>query len=822
MDSSAFVNSAIQISDVCGESLQLANDGRIYSSRPKDQVPNNDYYLGVIDKPWEQGTACNFNPTGVYPGGRRTGRELPNILLDYLYRFEWEGDRCQYSPVTFIPHFRPAPDSVRWFFGEFAPGSTSTELSPTYAFQFPGIKEVRVDIWYPTGQIGPSQITVSDSGAYWVKAWFLETGCTGYDTIHVGLHLSTTIDETDLIIIPTACNGTNGSITRLYALGSTPFAYQWLDLSGNPFGNYIDATGLPAGQYYLTITDANDCQVTSPVYTVHDAGDLQVIGVQADPAHCHRSDGRLVISAWSPSGSVMEYSMNDGQDYQPDSIFENLPSGEYIVRIRDINGCEGFWDDNPVNVGEIPGPWVQQVAVTDETDGQQNGAIEITATASTPVLLFSIDDGNSWQSNNGTFNGLAAGTYFCIVRDGNDCDTVFTVEIQNIILTYLQAVTGPGSHCLGNSATVPVEVDNFTSVAEFQLKIGYNKDNLQCEGYANVHPELSGQLTGWVDVSAGEITLQWSGMSPVTFAGQQTVADLVFTPLQAGPGLLDWYTGAMESYFANPQGDPIPAEFHTGQVNLYEPPHILLSPEKTVCEGQMVSIMGIVSGNQPPISYLWTYPDGSTTENDPFFFASGQANAGDYTLLATDAMGCTDEKTIRLVVGENPVAAFHGADTLEVEPGYILSAGTGLAHYQWNTGDTTESIGITAEGMYTVGMESLLGCTGVDSVYIRVIEEPATESSKYFYIPNAFTPDGDGKNDVFMAFPNDNDISHFSMQVSDRWGGRIFESDDISIGWDGTKNGKPCPVGVYVYRLTFRVEGAAGEKVIAGTVALVR
>ncbi|MFO7658293.1 MAG: gliding motility-associated C-terminal domain-containing protein, partial [Bacteroidales bacterium] len=398
-------------------------------------------------------------------------------------------------------------------------------------------------------------------------------------------------------------------------------------------------------------------------------------------------------------------------------------------------------------------------------------------------------------------------------------------EIQNIILTYLQAVTGPGSHCLGAAATVPVEFDNFSGVMELQLKIGYNKDNLQCEGYANVHPELSGQLTGWVDVAAGEITLQWSGMSPVTFAGQQTVADLVFTPLQAGPGLLDWYTGSMESYFTNPQGDPIPAEFHTGQVNLYEPPHILLSPEKTVCEGQMVSIMGIASGNQPPISYLWTYPDGSTTVNDPFFIASGQANAGDYTLLATDVMGCTDQKTITLIVSDNPVAAFHGTDTLVVDSGYILEAGTGQAHYLWNTGDSTESIEIYSEGMYSVEMESQAGCMGSDSVYVVLREEPPFEPSQYFYIPNAFTPDGDGRNDVFRPIPSVSTISHFSMRVFDRWGGQVFETENIGQGWDGTKNGKPCPEGAYVYRITFNVEGIPGaerEQTIVGTVVIVR
>jgi hypothetical protein len=142
-DSTAFVNSAVEISNVSGTNIQLSNDGKIYTSVPSNDIPNNQYYIGVINKPWEKGLNCDFDPNGIYLLGRDCQWNLPNILLDYLYRFEWEGDQCQFSPITFKPHFRPAPDSVRWFFGEFAPGSTSTELSPTYAFQFPGIKEVR-------------------------------------------------------------------------------------------------------------------------------------------------------------------------------------------------------------------------------------------------------------------------------------------------------------------------------------------------------------------------------------------------------------------------------------------------------------------------------------------------------------------------------------------------------------------------------------------------------------------------------------------------------------------------------------------------------
>ncbi len=92
--------------------------------------------------------------------------------------------------------------------------------------------------------------------------------------------------------------------------------------------------------------------------------------------------------------------------------------------------------------------------------------------------------------------------------------------------------------------------------------------------------------------------------------------------------------------------------------------------------------MSIASGNHPPFSYQWTYPDGQVTDNDPFFFSITQADAGDYTLLATDVMHCTDQKTIRIEVSENPVAAFHGTDTLELHAGDVLDAGSGLSSYQ--------------------------------------------------------------------------------------------------------------------------------------------
>ena len=514
--------------------------------------------------------------------------------------------------------------------------------------------------------------------------------------------------------------------------------------------------------------------------------------------------------------------MITGNSYSNDSIFTGLNAGNYIIRIRDINGCEGFYADNPVILADIPGPQVQPPIITDETDFLGNGSIEITATGSTTSLYYSNDNGITYQLNNGTFNNLTAGTYICIVKDENDCDTTFTFEIQNIILTFLHAITGEGGHCLGNTAMVPVNVDNFNSVATFHLKFSYNAGNMQCEGFTNVHPQLIDSLTGWVDQAAGIINLAWKSPSPVTFTQPETVAELVFTTINPGQGELTWYIGETESYFTISSGNPIPAEFSTGQVTIYEPPEIILDQSKTVCTGQFANIISIAVGNQPPIDYQWIYPDGDTSNNDPFFFSVTQADAGLYTLLATDRVGCTDQKSIELIVSENPVAAFHGSDMLEMQAGDVLDAGAGMTSFKWSTGDTTESIIIPSVGMYSVEMESPVGCLGSDSVYVKLVSEEIPEFE--IYIPNAFSPNNDGINDIFqIKFPNSKFIiQNLKLIIFDRWGGEVYSAKGIENGWDGKKSGKECPGGVYVYKIVFLLDGVPGNQERVGTVMLVR
>ncbi len=136
-------------------------------------------------------------------------------------------------------------------------------------------------------------------------------------------------------------------------------------------------------------------------------------------------------------------------------------------------------------------------------------------------------------------------------------------------------------------------------------------------------------------------------------------------------------------------------------------------------------------------------------------------------------------------------------------------------HYLWNTGDTTQSIKVMHPGSYSLTVrDGTLGCSTTESVEIT--------KDCYTDIPNAFTPNCDGENDYF--FPRSlllKSVTAFTMQIFNRWGQLIFETNNISgKGWDGRFNGREQPAGVYLYRIDVVTDGKAEH--YQGNVTLLR
>jgi gliding motility-associated-like protein len=864
-DSLQFKQSEIFIAQGPVDGLQLARDGKIYCATDKQQ---NYEYISVIHKPWERGTACNYEADAIYLEGRIAHHYLPNVLLDYLYRFEWEGE-CARHPITFKPNFIPEPTSILWSFGD---GEISTNLWPVHEYENGGEYEVYVTVTYPGGRIeetsrvitimdgpnpdlGPDQlicegeeieliagsdeglyvwstgiwgpnvfsVTVSDSGTYWVKVTN-DLGCSYRDTIHVGFFPGATFIEDNLINTPTACGGSSGSIEGLVVEGTEPLAFEWYDGDGNLVANTLDIYNLAVNNYYLYVLDDNGCKTVSEAYTITDAGDVEISVVDYIPGHCDQENGFIEIIATTGSGTELLYSIDNGNSWQSSNQFVDLPAGSYFIKVGDQVDCETVYANNPVVIENIPGPEITAVSTTPENDYLADGSIDIEAIIGSGDLFFSIDNGNSFQTNDGLFENLSTGTYTCVVKDDFGCDTSFTVIIDRILSQVIDAIAGDGYTCIGDATASQLLLNNFTEVDSFHVQLTYDPAVIQCDGYIQVHADLENGLQASIIPSLGEVHITWKGEMPTTLPENAKMLELVFSGLEEGVSQVEWKAEPGEGQFFNANGEEIAVNYELGVIRIYTRPEIQMGAGSGYCEGETVVIWPSIMGSTSEIDYLWEGPNNYSSTNMFLWINGIRTNQnGTYKLTVSDTLGCTDQKSIELIVSENPVAAFHGTDTLEMHAGDVLDAGTGLSSYLWNTGDTTESILINSEGMYKVEMESPVGCIGSDSVYVKLKEdELPPEPNNKIFIPNAFSPDGDGVNDVFRVNYDGLSIFDFRLSIFDRWGGQVFSSKGIEIGWDGTKNGNHCPGGVYVYKIVFSVDGIPGNQERVGTVMLVR
>ena len=92
----------------------------------------------------------------------------------------------------------------------------------------------------------------------------------------------------------------------------------------------------------------------------------------------------------------------------------------------------------------------------------------------------------------------------------------------------------------------------------------------------------------------------------------------------------------------------------------------------------------------------------------------------------------------------------------------------------------------------------------------------------FSYVPNSFTPDGDGVNDIFNVVGDRIDIEGYAFRIFDRWGELIFESNDPAIGWDGTQDNIPVDQGAYIWTINLKAICLLTKETMRGHVILLR
>lgn len=240
-----------------------------------------------------------------------------------------------------------------------------------------------------------------------------------------------------------------------------------------------------------------------------------------------------------------------------------------------------------------------------------------------------------------------------------------------------------------------------------------------------------------------------------------------------------------------------------------------------VCAGECVTIT-----SDEHFGYLWS--TGATT---PSIHVCPQTTTN-YALTISDEIGCTSSAETQVIVHPNPVASFSPEQFLTfLDEGeanvHFIDNSTEAFTWLWDFGDIYSSSNsstdqspdhiYTMAGIYTVYqyVTSDFGCSDSTSHQVS-IQKPF-----YFYVPNAFTPDGDGINEVWLPRGEGVDESNYICTVYDRFGRLVFSTNTLTQGWDGTEKGKKLPMGSYVYVIqTATMDDIPKEFV--GTVTLIR
>jgi gliding motility-associated-like protein len=179
-------------------------------------------------------------------------------------------------------------------------------------------------------------------------------------------------------------------------------------------------------------------------------------------------------------------------------------------------------------------------------------------------------------------------------------------------------------------------------------------------------------------------------------------------------------------------------------------------------------------------------------------FNPGIDPGGNYNYVINNAPCPADSSTITVTINPSPtVAITTNDDNCASEEGSIILTnltGTPPINYSWNTGQTDSILTNLTMGTYTVIVSDSTGCT---STYITTINDLEIDCDYHIYLPNVFSPNGDGENDILYV--RGKGVESITLTIYNRWGNKVFETNDMEIGWDGTYHGNDQGSAVFVY-----------------------
>jgi gliding motility-associated-like protein len=306
-----------------------------------------------------------------------------------------------------------------------------------------------------------------------------------------------------------------------------------------------------------------------------------------------------------------------------------------------------------------------------------------------------------------------------------------------------------------------------------------------------------------------------------TFGGLFTIS--AGGSINSATGVVDLGTSGVGTYtvtYTTTGVCPDSQTFGVTVTSCVSPGASFTASDALICEGDCITFTESSSG--PPTVWLWTFPGGtpaSASTQDPGIVCFNIPGTHDVQLIVTNAFG-SDTTTVSVQVNATPVVSAGGDENIIIGESIDLTAiGTG-GTYTW-TDPTTLSCAIcqtttaspTVTTGYLVTLTDSAGCTASDSITVNVTYIESVG------VPSAFSPNGDGNNDVLYV--KGAGFATIDFKVYNRYGQLMFETQDQSIGWDGTFNSKGLNPGTFAYILEYTFIGTVGGT-LSGTTTLIK
>ncbi|MBS1650710.1 MAG: gliding motility-associated C-terminal domain-containing protein [Bacteroidetes bacterium] len=679
--------------------------------------------------------------------------------------------------------------------------------------------------WTPTGAT-----TATDTGlpaGFYTVNIADANGCSISKTVQIIEPSQVTVSAAQITSV--LCNGgTNGVAQATASGGVGGYTYAWLPSGGSA----AIANGLGANTYTVNIADANSCTATAQATIIEPTSvSLSVAGTNSVLCFNGNTGGASVNASGGVGGYVYTWAPSGGTAASATGLNANT----YTVNMHDANNCTTSTTLVIIQPTQLV---IAASGTSVNCNGYSNGSTSATVTGGMGGYTYTWSPGGVASANN---PNIPAGTYTVNANDVNACSiqTVITItQPSSVTIT----ATNNYTSCYGSNSVVAASASGGNGAP-----YTYAWSNLSFTGagpnaVSNITANIVYTVTAF-DANGcptQTLTINITALPPLLAQGNQnTVCDGLSGALSVNvtsPGNGGGYTYSWSNGYTSSNNTGIVVGHYPTQPNIYtvtvsdgcsipavtqvtmnvnpSPTGHFISNMRNGCVPLNTNLTAI-SNNPTTDTYSWNLGNGQTAS-----YSSGPVsytNVGVYsvTLQITSQYGC-----IRDTVAQNYFESYPQPTAIFNPDKYTVSildplvqfnnSSINAVSYMWDFGDGSVNGNPQATqvnpqyvynnaGTYTVFLTATSSHGCVNSTWQVIVVEPDYE----IYIPNAFTPNGDGVNDTFYPKGVGLSSNDYQLTIFDRWGEHIFNSNALNIGWDGTaKDGKTMAKDdVYTYQL---------------------